>query len=275
MPLTDLEAEELGDHRPHSSEPDGFGAFWRRTLAGARSPDASIKAERVTAQHPLSTVGADDVHLRGWNGEPVAAWLPRPRDTAGRLPVVVTSKGYGGVEDCPPTTCSGPPQATPAPSVGGGRSRPRAAALAAGASQGGGLALPGGPSRRGPRGGGHAGRHVPVPLAPRCRDLRRRSVPGHRHAPAPAQPPPHGAGVRHPRPLRRRPLTRRAPTPTLFGVGLTDPACPPSMVCAAFNQCAGRDRSTTVWPFGDHGDYGFPPPVQPARLRGRGLARDL
>ncbi|MFJ3202461.1 acetylxylan esterase [Streptomyces sp. NPDC086989] len=232
MPLTDLEAEELGDRRPHLSEPADFDAFCRRTLAGARSHDASITAERVSAQHPLSTVEADDGRLPTPDPSPVAAGIALGGGSGGRS----RPGRWSGARRRP--------------------SRQR-------------------PSRRGPRGGGHAGRPVPVPPPPRCRDLLRRPVPGDRH------------GSRRRSPHREQPafatldhfdgvhFARRAPTPTPFGVGLTDPAWPPSTVCAAFNQSAGRDRSTTVWPFGDHGGDGSPPPVQPARLRGRGLAHEL
>ncbi|MFB6811046.1 acetylxylan esterase [Streptomyces sp. NPDC056387] len=152
----------------------------------------------------------------------------------------------------------------------------------AGASQGGGLALPGArPAGARPAGDRVAAAMPDGPLlchfrhaAAICGDgpypdiatthLRRHSR--HRMEPAFATLD-HFDGAH---------FTRRAATPTLFGVGLTDPACPPSMVCVAFDQYAGRDRSTTVWPFGDHGGYGSPPPLQPARLRGgRGPARDL
>lgn len=101
MPLTDLEADELIGCRPELSEPAGFDASWRRTLAEARSHDAAITVERVTAQYLMSTVEVDDVRFPGWNGEPVAAWLLRPRNTSGPLPVVVTYMGYSGGRGLP------------------------------------------------------------------------------------------------------------------------------------------------------------------------------
>ncbi|UUU37855.1 acetylxylan esterase [Streptomyces sp. NBC_00162] len=101
MPLTDLGADELVRYRPELSDPTGFDAFWRRTLAEARSHDGAIKVERVTAQHLLHTVEVDDVRFPGWDGEPVAAWLLCPRNAAGPLPVVITYMGYGGGRGLP------------------------------------------------------------------------------------------------------------------------------------------------------------------------------
>ncbi len=101
MPLTDLGADELVYYRPELPDPIGFDDFWRRTLAEARSRDGAIKVERVTAQHMLRTVEVEDVRFPGWNGEPVAAWLLRPRDAAGPLPVVITYIGYGGGRGLP------------------------------------------------------------------------------------------------------------------------------------------------------------------------------
>ncbi|MFF1341705.1 acetylxylan esterase [Streptomyces sp. NPDC058290] len=101
MPLTGLGADELVYYRPELPDPTGFDDFWRRTLAEARSRDGAIKVERVTAQHMLRTVEVEDVRFPGWNGEPVAAWLLRPRDAAGPLPVVITYIGYGGGRGLP------------------------------------------------------------------------------------------------------------------------------------------------------------------------------
>ncbi|MFE9934133.1 acetylxylan esterase [Streptomyces sp. NPDC005533] len=71
-------------------------------------------------------------------------------------------------------------------------------------------------------------------------------------------------------------FARRATAPTLFSVGLRDPVCPPSTVCAAFNRYAGEESGVTVWPFGDHGGgYGSNPPVRLSWLRERGLAPEL
>ncbi|GAB3891168.1 hypothetical protein GCM10029964_063900 [Kibdelosporangium lantanae] len=77
---------------PMIDAPDDFDTFWDRTLNEARAHGGAVKAERVTAL--LRTVDVDDVRFPGWNGEPVAAWLLRPRGAEGDLPVVVTYMGY-------------------------------------------------------------------------------------------------------------------------------------------------------------------------------------
>ncbi|RAG80900.1 acetylxylan esterase [Streptacidiphilus pinicola] len=94
MPLTDFGADELARYRPESPAPHDFDAFWRRTLDEARAQGGAVKAERVTERFRLHTVEVDDVRFPGWNGEPVAAWLLRPRGAEGPLPVVVTYLGY-------------------------------------------------------------------------------------------------------------------------------------------------------------------------------------
>jgi cephalosporin-C deacetylase len=94
MPLTDFTLDELTRYRPESRAPKDFDAFWDRTLAEARTHGGAVKADRVTDRHLLRTVEVDDVRFPGWNGEPVAAWLLRPRDTERPLPVVVTYLGY-------------------------------------------------------------------------------------------------------------------------------------------------------------------------------------
>ncbi|GAA4877255.1 acetylxylan esterase [Kitasatospora terrestris] len=101
MPVTDLGIDELVDYRPDSSAPQDFDEFWRRTLAEARSHDGAAKTERVTAQYGLRTLEVDDVRFPGWDGEPVAAWLLRPRGADGPLPVVVTYIGYSGGRGLP------------------------------------------------------------------------------------------------------------------------------------------------------------------------------
>ncbi|MEU7025981.1 acetylxylan esterase [Streptomyces sp. NPDC046275] len=94
MPLTDLGPDDLVGYQPPLTAPHDFDAFWLRTLAEARAHDGAIKTERVTSAHLLHTVEVDDVRFPGWNGEPVAAWLLRPRRAERPLPVVVTYLGY-------------------------------------------------------------------------------------------------------------------------------------------------------------------------------------
>ncbi len=101
MPMTDSPLDDLVAYRPEVSAPADFDAFWDRTLAKARAHGGTVRADRVTDQHRLRTVEVDDVRFPGWNGEPVAAWLLRPRDADGPLPVVVTCIGYSGGRGLP------------------------------------------------------------------------------------------------------------------------------------------------------------------------------
>ncbi|MEU4769386.1 acetylxylan esterase [Actinosynnema sp. NPDC023794] len=101
MPLTDSPHDELVDYRPDSSPPPDFDAFWERTLAATRARGGAVKVEPVADRHLLRTVEVDDVRFPGWNGEPVAAWLLRPRGVEGPLPVVVTYIGYTGGRGLP------------------------------------------------------------------------------------------------------------------------------------------------------------------------------
>ncbi|GAA1941735.1 acetylxylan esterase [Kitasatospora viridis] len=101
MPLNDFGQAELAAYQPEVTVPQDFDAFWQRTLAEARSHGGAVKAERVTDQYGLRTVEVDDVRLPGWNGEPVAAWLLRPRGAKGPLPVIVTCLGYSSGRGLP------------------------------------------------------------------------------------------------------------------------------------------------------------------------------
>ncbi|MFF4381248.1 acetylxylan esterase [Kitasatospora sp. NPDC001547] len=101
MPHTDFGLDELVGYRPDLPAPEDFDAFWRRTLAEARSHGGVVKADRVTARYGLRTVEVDDVRFPGWNGEPVAAWLLRPRGAVDPLPVVVSYIGYSGGRGLP------------------------------------------------------------------------------------------------------------------------------------------------------------------------------
>ncbi|MFE9425590.1 acetylxylan esterase [Kitasatospora sp. NPDC006697] len=94
MSLADFGQDQYAAYRPEVTVPQDFDAFWQRTLAEARSHAAPVKAERVTAQYGLRTVEVDDVRFPGWNGEPVAGWLLRPRGATGPLPVLVSCLGY-------------------------------------------------------------------------------------------------------------------------------------------------------------------------------------
>ena len=101
MPLTDLGLDELVDYRPTLAVPADFDSFWERTLADSRAQAEEVRVQRVTEEFRLRTVEVDDVRFPGWNGEPVAAWLLRPRGAEGPLPVVVTYLGYSAGRGVP------------------------------------------------------------------------------------------------------------------------------------------------------------------------------
>ncbi|GLW67960.1 acetylxylan esterase [Kitasatospora phosalacinea] len=101
VPPADFGLDELAAYRPESPAPQDFDAFWQRTLDAARAHGGEVRAERVTPQHGLRTVEVEDVRFPGWNGEPVAAWLLRPRGARGPLPVVVGYQGYSGGRGLP------------------------------------------------------------------------------------------------------------------------------------------------------------------------------
>ena len=62
-------------------------------------------------------------------------------------------------------------------------------------------------------------------------------------------------------------VVAHATVPALFSVGLMDPLCPPSTVCAAFNHWAHPDESVSVWESRWRG--------HPAAGRGAGPGRHL
>lgn len=319
MPLTDLSLDELVQYRPDLPGPQDFDAFWDRTLAEARASGGAVKADRVT-DHLLRTVEVDDVRFPGWNGEPVAAWLLRPRGAEGPLPVVVSFIGYSGGRGLPTdhllwssagyaqlvVDSRGQGHDTPDRDLGGpqwakgfmtrGIDSPenyyyrrlmtdcvravdavaelpgldRERVIAAGGSQGGGLALAVAGLTR------VAAVMPDVPFL--CHYRRAAEMCGEgpyqelaeylrwhsRHLVEPAFATlSYFDGVH---------FARRATAPALFSVGLMDPICPPSTVYAAFNRYAGDDRTMTVWPFADHGGgYGSNPVAQLEWLRDRGL----
>ncbi|MFC5908420.1 acetylxylan esterase [Streptacidiphilus monticola] len=324
MPQTDFGLDELAGYRPAADLPRDFDSFWQHTLEEARARGGAVKAERVTSTYRLRTVEVDDVRFPGWNGEPVAAWLLRPRGAEGPLPVVVTYIGYTSGRGLPTehlfwpaagyaqlvVDSRGQGHDTPDRTQGDGtqwaegfltrgidspenhyyrrlmtdcvRAVDAVAELpgldarrvvAAGGSQGGGLAL---------AVAGLAGERVAAVLA---------DVPFLCHYRRAAQTAGEGPYPELAKYLRWHSRLRveqtfatldyfdgvhfaqRATAPALFSVGLMDPICPPATVYAAFNHYAGEDRTMTVWPFGDHGGgYADNWPAQLAWLADRGLA---
>lgn len=95
----DLPLDELERYRPDLSPPEDFDRVWSETLSSARSVPMQVQRKPATTR--LSTVTVDDLTFPGFGGEPVAAWLVRPANAQGRLPVVVSYQGYGGGRGLP------------------------------------------------------------------------------------------------------------------------------------------------------------------------------
>lgn len=74
-------------------EPGDFDAFWRATLAEARSFDLDATVESVHTR--LTALDVFDVSFRGYGGDPVRAWLRLPHHRAEPLAGLVQFCGYG------------------------------------------------------------------------------------------------------------------------------------------------------------------------------------
>ncbi|GAB3584404.1 acetylxylan esterase [Leifsonia lichenia] len=99
MAFTDLSPAELLAFRPDVDEPDDFDAFWTETIAEARA--AGGETTLTPADTPVTQLIVEDLTFPGFNGEPVRAWVSRPRDAEGPLPAVVQFQGYGGGRGLP------------------------------------------------------------------------------------------------------------------------------------------------------------------------------
>ena len=93
MPLSDLPLDDLLTYRGEVAEPADFDEFWVDSLEQARAHDVDVALTPVTG-HGLSRLDVADVRFSGWGGQRIAAWLVRPRDVEGPLPIVVHVQGY-------------------------------------------------------------------------------------------------------------------------------------------------------------------------------------
>jgi cephalosporin-C deacetylase len=93
VPLTDLTLPELRAFRADVSEPDDFDAFWESTLAESRALSRDPVRDAVAG--PIETLAIEDLTFSGFGGDPIRAWITRPRDDRPR-PAVVEYLGYGG-----------------------------------------------------------------------------------------------------------------------------------------------------------------------------------
>lgn len=98
MPLTDLPLEQLREFRPDVEEPNDFDAFWEETLAESRAIGGDVRL--VAAETPIRELVVEDLTFPGFGGEPIRAWVTRPRGDDPR-PTVVEYIGYNGGRGLP------------------------------------------------------------------------------------------------------------------------------------------------------------------------------
>ncbi|WP_432590154.1 acetylxylan esterase [Streptomyces sp. HD1123-B1] len=90
--FVDLPLDQLHTYRPRLPEPEGFDAFWERTLTEARTVDLDPVFTPYDAG--LDRVRTEDVEFSGFGGHRIRGWLLAPRDATGPLPCVVQYLGY-------------------------------------------------------------------------------------------------------------------------------------------------------------------------------------
>lgn len=97
MPLTDLSPAECRTYRPELPVPDGFDAFWERTLSEvpADGRDAVQKPLFTAVDTGITQVRTYDVTVPGFAGRPVHGRLRLPVGATGPLGCVVEFLGYG------------------------------------------------------------------------------------------------------------------------------------------------------------------------------------
>jgi len=101
MPFTDLPLDALRAYRPEVRRPDDFDAFWADTVADARAAGSGTDPVLAAADTPVTGLVIEDLTFPGFAGDPVRAWVSRPVDAAGPLPVVVEFLGYNGGRGLP------------------------------------------------------------------------------------------------------------------------------------------------------------------------------
>ncbi|MGW2326917.1 acetylxylan esterase [Streptomyces sp. NPDC001700] len=97
--FVDLPLDQLRTYRPPLPEPDGFDAFWSRTLAEARTVD--LDAVFTETDTGLARLHTYDVEFSGFGGHRIRGWLLAPREATGPLPCVVQYIGYNGGRGLP------------------------------------------------------------------------------------------------------------------------------------------------------------------------------
>ena len=98
MPITDLTLPELVDYRPDVEQPEDFDRFWQVTIAEARRRPQEFVSTPVDG--PVTELLVETVTFSGFDGDPIRAWVIRPRSGA-LLPAVVEFVGYNGGRGLP------------------------------------------------------------------------------------------------------------------------------------------------------------------------------
>jgi cephalosporin-C deacetylase len=94
MSLTDLPIDQLREYSPAIAEPADFDEFWATTLTESRAADNGYTL--VPAETPITQFIVEDLTFSGFNGEPIKAWVTRPRNASGPLPTLIEYQGYNG-----------------------------------------------------------------------------------------------------------------------------------------------------------------------------------
>ena len=97
----DLPLDRLREYRPPLDDivAADFDAFWGETLDAAEARAWEPRLKRV--ETGLALVDSHDLIFAGYDGQPIRAWLNRPRGVRGNLPCIVSYIGYGGGRGIP------------------------------------------------------------------------------------------------------------------------------------------------------------------------------
>ena len=98
MPLSDMDRSQLEHYRPSVPEPADFDAFWAETLEEARRFDCEVSL--LVTDTPITAFVVVDLTFSGFGGEPIKAWLTRPKQP-GRCPTIIEYNGYNGGRGLP------------------------------------------------------------------------------------------------------------------------------------------------------------------------------
>ena len=98
MPFTDFPLESLRNYRPDVLEPADFDAFWQNTLEESRAADRGFTL--TPAETSVNILLIEDLTFSGFNGEPIRAWVVRPRSDE-PLPTIIEFQGYNGGRGLP------------------------------------------------------------------------------------------------------------------------------------------------------------------------------